>query len=108
MNLAGGSAQRRPPTKGQIEGSAMKTDVEKLDTLKFLWLACMGKVKRIMTVAERDATIEKFVTTYSEQIKDDPVLESAFTRWQAQTMGISETEIQWLSGKVDTQSFTKH
>ena len=53
----------------------------------------MGKVKRIMTVAERDTAIEKFVTTYSEQIKDDPVLESTFARWQAHTMGISETEI---------------
>jgi len=61
-----------------------------------------------MTVAERDAAIEKFVATYSKQIKDDPVLESAFARWQAHAMGISETEIQWLSGKVDTQSFTKH
>jgi hypothetical protein len=85
----------------------MKTDVEKLDTLKFLWLTCTGKVKRIMTVAERDAALEKFVTTY-EQIKDDPVLESEFARWQAHTMGISETEIQWLNGKVDTQSFTRH
>jgi hypothetical protein len=71
----------------------MKTEVEKLDTLKFLWLTCMGKVKRIMTVAERDTAIEKFVTTYSEQIKDDPVLGSTFARWQAHTMGISETEI---------------
>jgi hypothetical protein len=86
----------------------MKTDVEKLDTLKFLWLACMGKVKRIMTVAERDAAIEKFATTYTEQIKDDSALESAFARWQAHTMGISETDIQWLCGKVDIQSFTKH
>ena len=85
----------------------MKTDAEKLDTLKLLWLACMGKVKRIMTVAERYAAIEKFVSTY-EQIKDDPVLESEFARWQAHTMGISETEIQWLNGKVDTQSFTRH
>ena len=85
----------------------MKTDVEKLDTLKLLWLACMGKVKRIMTVAERYAAIEKFVTTY-EQIKGDTVLENEFVRWQAASMGISETEIQWLSGKVATQSVTKH
>jgi hypothetical protein len=86
----------------------MKIVNQQLDTLKFLWLACMGKVNRIMTVAERDAAIEKFATTYSEQTKDDPVLESAFARWQAQTMGISETEIQRLNCKVHTQSFTEH
>jgi hypothetical protein len=54
------------------------------------------------------STITGIVTTYSEQIKDDPVLEDEFARWQAHTMGISEIEIQWLNGKVDTPSFTEH
>jgi hypothetical protein len=86
----------------------MKPDVEKLDTLKILWLACMGKFKRIMTVAERDAAIKKFVTTYSEQIEDDPGLEDAFALWQAHIMGISGMEIQSPDGKVVAKSFTEH
>jgi hypothetical protein len=86
----------------------MKTDVEKLDTLKFLWLACMGKFKRVMTVAERDAAIKKFVTTYSEQIEDDPVLEGAFALWQAHIMGVSGVEIQSPDVKVDVECFTEH
>lgn len=86
----------------------MKTDVEKLDTLKFLWLACMGKFKRIMTVAERDAAIKKFVITYSEQIEDNPVLEGAFSLWQAHIMGVSGVEIQSPDGKADAECCTEH